>query len=179
MLFSFLFLICEETAAYTRGWVTGSITGKWTSWDEEYVFLPSNPCWSSPSGELWLLQKIMLVETCVFRACMGLGPGCLTGTILLCRDCAFGQGAYNGRRRRWSLDVQAGVFPACMWGHAQCRMALELGNTGGPKACSPHAAMFQQATPTPCAEKETSSLIAISRGLGWLEGLGRSVLLLN
>ena len=108
MLFSFLFLICEETAAYMRGWVTGSITGKWTSWDEEYVFLLSNPCWSSPSGELWLLQKIMLVETCAFRACMGLGPGCLTGTILLCRDCAFGQGAYNGRRHRWSLDCRPG-----------------------------------------------------------------------
>lgn len=120
-------LICEEAEAYKRGWVTCSILEKWTSWDEEQVFLPSNPCSLSPSGNhVWLLQKIMLVETCVFRACMGLWASSLALSVILSRHCSFGQRAYNCRRW-WSLVVQAGhslhayeithsIGWSCRWG---------------------------------------------------------------
>lgn len=135
-------LICEEAEAYKRGWVTCSMLEKWTSWDEEQVFLPSSPCSSSPSGNhVWLLQKIMLVETCVFRACMGLWASSLALSVILSRHYSFGQRAYNCRRW-WSLVVQAG-HSLHAYEITQYRMELQVGRPDDPGVCSLYAATLQ------------------------------------
>lgn len=171
-------LICEETEAYKRGWVTCSILEKWTSWDEEPVFLPSDPCSSSPSGD----HILIVTENKCWLKHVWTRPACAFGPVfLLClsfwaRTVPLAKGHITAGGAEMKYRCAGGVFPACTWNHSQCRMELELGKQEGPEACSLHAASFQWDSNS-LSWGGKNSLAAATQGLTCLKELGYGVLL--